>query len=280
MELVRCNDCSMVYAHPMPSDEILTQYNAHYFESAHNGIVTNPVSVNFFSAIAWIRIQHIEKYIKVLHVNIKRVLEIGPGIGYFAKNWLSVQTDHQYSVVETDASCYTSLQEAGIEIISLPEVANRKEFFDMAVLSHVLEHVARPRDFLGTIRSTVRKGGIVFIEVPCMDWQHKPLDEPHLLFFEKKSMNTLLESLGFTNIQLSYHGKSIKQLKENNTLQFLWEKVRLKLLQAGLQKLLSRFYKGNREHMSPFEMAAVDPYNAHIESVEPAWWLRAVATVA
>jgi SAM-dependent methyltransferase len=226
----------MVYATPMPADEILTDYNANYFESAHNGLTTNRVSVNFFSAVAWIRIQHIEKYVKDFNITVKRVLEIGPGIGYFAKNWLSVNPDNQYNAVETDPSCYKSLSKAGVGLLTRSQMAEKNEFFDMAVLSHVLEHVSRPKDFLITILASVRKGGIVFIEVPCLDWQHKSQDEPHLLFFEKKSMNTLLTSVGFSNIQLSYHGKTIESVKKKSVSQFVWSKIRLKLLQAGLKK--------------------------------------------
>ena len=41
----------------------------------------------------------------------------------------------------------------------------------------------------------LKKKGHLFIEVPCKDWDHKNEDEPHLLFFDKKSMVRLAEKL-------------------------------------------------------------------------------------
>ncbi len=277
MNLVRCSACSMVYADPMPSDEILTEYNASYFVTAHGGLTSDPVATAFFSGIAWVRIGHIKRYLKKFGLTVKKILEIGPGSGYFAGNWLKLQPETKYDAIETDTSCHELLRKLGVHVTGMDEIKTNKISYDLMVLSHVVEHVSRPKEFLTAMSSCIKKGGVIFIEVPCRDWEHKSADEPHLLFFEKKSMMELLTSLGFSNIQLSYHGQTIEKLKLGaNQLSFL-QKVRVKLLNKGLSGFASLFYKGARKNMKPLEMAAIDSYEPHIEHDEPSWWLRAVA---
>jgi SAM-dependent methyltransferase len=277
MDLVVCNACGMVYAAPMPSDEVLTEYNSSYFVTAHGGLNTNPAAKSFFSGIAWIRIHHIGKYIQKWKLGVKHILEIGPGSGYLAGNWLHIHPDHQYSAVETDASCHSSLRELGVKLTDIAEVKTSKTLFDLVILSHVVEHVSRPKEFLATVSDCIHKNGMIFIEVPCRDWEHKPEDEPHLLFFEKGPMMQLLTSLGFKNIQLSYHGQTIEKLKQMSRVPSFLERVKRKIIQRGFAKFASLFFTGNRKHMSPAEIVAVEPFRAHVESGEPAWWLRAVA---
>lgn len=277
MKLVRCNACSMVYASPMPTDEVLTNYNASYFVTAHGGLSTSTAATAFFSGIAWIRIVHVEKYIQKFGIAVKNVLEVGPGTGFFAGNWLRIHSDNQYSALETDTSCHASLKQLGVDITSVEHMQKTNNQFDMMVLSHVVEHVSRPKEFLSLMGSFIKKDGLIFIEVPCRDWEHKPEDEPHLLFFEKKSMMELLTSLGFKNIQLSYHGQTIEKLKSAPSGPTFLQKVSIKLMNRGYTKLASLFYKGSRKYLSPLEMVAIDPYKPQNESDEPAWWLRAVA---
>ncbi len=277
MDIVRCSACSMVFAHPMPTDEVLTNYNASYFFTAHGGINTNPIATAFFSGIAWIRIGHIEKYIEKFSVAVKSVLEIGPGTGYLAGNWMKIHPHTEYSAIETDTSCHASLEKLGVKITDMDQINASRSTFDMIVLSHVVEHVSRPKEFLAAMCANVRKDGVIFIEVPCRDWEHKPEDEPHLLFFEKKSMMELLTSLGFTNIQLSYHGQTIEKLKSAPAAPTFLKKLSNILMHRGFTKLASLLYKGQRKYLSPLEMVAIDPFQPQVETEEPAWWLRAVA---
>lgn len=277
MKLVRCSACSMVYADPMPEDEVLEKYNASYFDAAHGGINTNPAATAFFSGIAWIRIGHIEKYIKKFSVAVNRVLEIGPGTGFFAGNWLQIHPDNLYSALETDTSCHASLKQLNVDVTSFERIKETNTLFDMIVLSHVVEHVSRPKEFLSAMSTCLKKDQLIFIEVPCRDWEHKPEDEPHLLFFEKKSMMALLTSLGFKNIQLSYHGQTIEKLKAGPSGPTFFQKLGIKLMNRGFTKLASLFYTGTRKNLSPLEMVAIDPYKPQVETEEPAWWLRAVA---
>ena len=277
LRLVKCNACEMVFVDPMPSEEILHEYNSSYFITAHGGIPQDIVSQSFFSGIAGLRMRHVEKYVHKNRLKVSNILEIGPGTGIFAKKWRSTYPDHKYYAVETDTSCYSSLEETGVIISKPEEVKNIGKEFDLVVMSHVLEHVSDPAQFVKTSAQFLKKDGVVFIEVPCNDWQHKPEDEPHLLFFHKRPMKQFMESLGFTNIQLSYHGKSIEELKNGKSGRSLRMRVYDALIKKGRYRLASYLYNGDSRHLNYIEKAVMFPFNAHSTSSEPAWWLRIVA---
>lgn len=278
LNVVQCNVCEMVFTDPMPTEDVLREYNASYFMTAHGGIPQDIESQSFFSGIAGLRMKHVENYLYTNQLSVKNILEIGPGTGIFAKKWLNTNLDNKYYAVETDTSCYMSLEETGVIITKSKEVKKLGKEFDLVIMSHVLEHVPDPVGFLTSSTEFLKEDGVVFIEVPCNDWQHKPEDEPHLLFFHKKPMMQLMMSLGFKNIQLSYHGQTIENLIAGPPAKpTFMSKVYGKLIHKGLYWFAALFYRGDKTHLNIIEQSVLIPFKAHETSDKPAWWLRVMA---
>ena len=276
LQLAMCNSCCMVFAEPMPSDQDLTSYNASYFNNAHGGKSNTRVTDSFFAGIAKLRYQFVRNYLKTNNREVQTVLEIGPGPGYFAAHWIRQHPDTNYVAIESDSSCYPSLEKAGVKIISNMD-SLQENFADLVVISHVLEHVTNPAGFLSFATSKLKKGGVLFIEVPCQDWKHKPLDEPHLLFFEKKSMQLLLENLSFTGIYLAYFGKKISQLSNPSILYSFVNRIQNKMIYSGIICPFSGKKAGMEGLEDSLERASMLQYKAYASSDEPAWWLRAIS---
>jgi SAM-dependent methyltransferase len=275
--LMQCMNCQMVYLSPMPSDADLEIYNANYFESAHGGHPSNPSALAFFSGIGKLRGYYVDSFLLRNGLNAKRVLEIGPGHGYFAKNWIELHPNVDYFGVETDKSCYESLKRAGVKILAPEQVDSSFEEVDLVIISHVLEHVSNPESFLQTVTKKLRKGGVLFIEVPCFDWQHKELDEPHLLFFDKEPLKLLLKKVGFDQIEVNYYGNTIELLKSRSKIDQLFTKIRSKLIDMGFHGIFAYPAKKGLSLLTPLERAASSHAMAHRESAKPAWWLRTVS---
>lgn len=271
-----CGECQMIFTAPMPTNEDLSNYNANYFTTAHGGHPSSPTERAFFMGIARIRVAFIKRYLVKHSVGVQRVLELGPGSGFFAKSWLEGAPHDVYSAIETDRGSHDALTKLGIKLINSGEVVQT----DLVVMSHVLEHVPDPFSFVRLATRGLKQGGAIFIEVPCRDWEHKALDEPHILFFDKAPMFRLLDDLGFTNIEIGYYGKTIAELKTVSILNSMQSRLRAKLLSWGLVAPFSSISTGLEELIDPLERAVVSPYMAHIRSDEPAWWLRAVALKA
>jgi len=277
LDRAECLNCGMFFATPMPSQLAIDDYNSSYFDTAHGGQNQSRLASAFFSGIAKLRVAHLRRYLIEHNIVVNSVMECGPGLGHFARNWLALIPNCVYYALETDQSCHKPLGNIGVTVVE-EQSELHGEKLDLVVMSHVLEHVAQPADFISSSCRNLKKGGGLFIEVPCNDWKHKSLDEPHLLFFDKEPLRHLLSSQGFTNIELSYHGTAITELQVNNPLKNLFTRVRNKLLSKGLVFPFGWRRKGMEALSIPIERAAVAPFNAHIEPSEPAWWLRAVAT--
>ena len=277
MKRVLCNACGMVFADPIPSDSALAEFNASYFSCAHGGKPQSRTATAFFSGIARLRIAYIEAYLAIHQITVSQVLELGPGPGFFARNWLERHPSSIYNAIETDSSCHASLKEIGVHLVGRSENQAKEEPFDLIVMSHVLEHVSHPMQFISVATQNLRKGGVLFIEVPCQDWQHKRIDEPHLLFFDKEPMKRLLGNQGFEEIKLSYHGQKIANLRKASKVDSTIMALRSKLIGMGLTAPFGQRQPGMEALTSSLERAVLAPYQAHEESAEPAWWLRAMA---
>lgn len=268
-----CSDCGMVFASPMPSAAALTAYNESYFSMAHGGQPTSPLVIAFSSGVARLRLAFVKRFLDRHQITVDRILELGPGPGFFARSWLEQSRASVYSVVETDSSCHESLRALGARLVGASDVVPS----DLVVMSHVLEHVSDPVSFVKEATCGLRQGGALFIEVPCRDWEHKALDEPHVLFFDKEPMQQLLARLGFGDIDVAYYGRPVSELRSDSWWHNKLMALRGKLISWGVVAPFSHMAVGLEALNSPLERAMVAPFRAHRESAVPAWWLRAVA---
>lgn len=269
-----CNDCELVFAHPMPSDETLEKYNSNYHINAHGEYQRDEKLNAFFCGIAKTRINTIKENINLNNNKNYKILEIGPGPGFFAIEWIRENNKSLYYAIETDTTLHKNLKNQGIKLIEQNEIKDFDNFFDIIVISHVLEHVSDPLNFLNKYLNLLKKKGHLFIEVPCKDWDHKNEDEPHLLFFEKKSMTKLSDILDLDIELLGYYGTKIKDLK-NPIFRFL-KKIREKLFYRNINFYHPQKRKLKKLLNSSLQANVLINYSAHIEQNEPSWWLRAI----
>jgi len=274
---VQCRSCGLSFASPMPNEDDLNDYNSSYFEAAHGGTTTNKTALAFFKGIGRLRKAYVETYLLSQQIVAGKVLEIGPGPGFFASSWLEKYPNTTYLAKETDLSCHPGLNTIGVQVIDDTSEVTADVSVDLVVMSHVLEHVADPNSFIIDGTRSLRDGGVLFVEVPCLDYMHKPIDEPHLLFFDNMSMEHLLRSAGFESVELAYFGQEIQSLSAESIFRSKLMSVRSKLVALGVLWPFGRKRKGMETLLSSLERASVAPFKAHLESSKPTWWLRAVA---
>jgi 2-polyprenyl-3-methyl-5-hydroxy-6-metoxy-1,4-benzoquinol methylase len=189
----------MLFADPLrEADEA---YDADYYEQGHH--LDNPHRRALFE-------QRYEEVLSRLEPP-GRVLDVGCGTGDF----LRVCKEHGWDTVGVDVSPFAAkvcgertqgpafagrLQEQPLEAAS----------FDVVHMHHVLEHVADPVGLLRYVRSLLRVGGHLVVEVPnernlinlAMRLLGKPVlpsDRPptHLLFFAPASLRRTIVDAGF-----------------------------------------------------------------------------------
>jgi len=146
-----------------------------------------------------------------------RVLDFGGGHGENARLFLPF-SDEVY-IVEQDPVCIEHIkQEPRLQLITSDELASEEYvgFFDLVILSNVLEHMAFPVRQMQFFSRMIIKDGLFFVEVPheCAFLKKSAIQMPqHICFFSPQSLNFLVDRQGsFDVVDLRTCGPSIDDM--------------------------------------------------------------------
>lgn len=133
-----------------------------------------------------------------------RVLEIGSSTGEMLtqfKDWEVLGIEPSQTAVQIARSRKINTLHTTFEKAELP-----KNYFDVIIMNHVLEHVADPIQVVNKIYTILKLGGIVLIDVPNFGslssklmkskWPYLLTNE-HNWHFTKESLEFLLQKNGF-----------------------------------------------------------------------------------
>ena len=155
----------------------------------------------------WRRLGAIDKCANIVRVcsgyERKEVLEIGCGDGAILERLASMRFGERYTGLEISPSAVRAVEEKNIPGVSVElfdgyELRFADRQFDLAILSHVLEHVEHPRRLL---EEAARAASKVFVEVPLEDNLRLPEDfvfdqVGHINFYSVKTIRRLVQSCG------------------------------------------------------------------------------------
>ncbi|MFD2643337.1 class I SAM-dependent methyltransferase [Pseudomonas japonica] len=101
------------------------------------------------------------------HFTGRSLIEVGCGKGYF----LELLRERGYAVTGIDPA----YEGDNADVIKAPFTPALDLRAEAIVLRHVLEHIADPVSFLHEIARANGDSGLIYIEVPCLDWiiEHK-----------------------------------------------------------------------------------------------------------
>jgi len=211
LNCVQCLNCGLIYLNPMPTFRELKRY----YEQEYDFLLQRN-SENYLQGSDYIRNQLItfEKY-----VTKGRLLDIGCGTGNYVFRGRELGWDTYGIEVSKRNSDFLS-NELGLNVLngSIEEVNFDSEYFDVVILNHVLEHLFDPKMVLKKIYGFLKKGGILALYVPnefeCLYsrlmlnnllFYLQPRERPtdHLYFFNKKTIQRLLTSIGYRIMDLT-----------------------------------------------------------------------------
>ena len=147
-----------------------------------------------------------------------RVLDIGGGDGRLMAPFVE-RGFECYLVDRVDYTCQ-GVTKLGDSLEELPA----ESVFDVAICSHVLEHVASPGELLEHVYARLRNGGVVYVEVPLEVFQNNAWNpivaEPveHINFFTPEAVDRILRGSGFTVVGAqvgwsSYEGRPLPVIR-------------------------------------------------------------------
>lgn len=141
----------------------------------------------------------------------RRVLEIGPGHGYFAEVCRDRNLDYRYC--DTSPSVHRKMIELGFEgeLGLVGEVADRLGEFDLIWMSHVLEHSPTwldAREMVDCSRKLLSEcGALVVISPDLLSWGDEfwNVDWSHGYPTTIRNVSQLLSDVGFSDILAKHH---------------------------------------------------------------------------
>lgn len=220
--VVKCKHCNLHYLNPRPDvSELNTIYPSEYYayHLQSKNVETENHNSLLYQARKFVYLNRLEKAISHCGHNKKlNILDIGCADGR-ALNWYrkvrsnTVNTfgvDFDERAVERARAAGHTVYQGRFEDVDMPT-----NFFDMAVATHVIEHVADSKAFARRAYEVIKPGGILLLETPNIDsldarifrqhhWggYHFPR---HWIFYSADSITRLVNELGFEVIEIHYH---------------------------------------------------------------------------
>lgn len=124
-----------------------------------------------------------------------RILDVGGRRGELMCAF--VERGYDVTVIDMDGGAAISPR---IRKVQAPFTSFDDARYDLVSMSHVLEHVTSPSDFLAHAKKLLAPNGLLFIEVPselltCLVKRHVG-DHRHLCYFTKQTLGRFIESAG------------------------------------------------------------------------------------
>jgi len=195
-QIVQCKECGLVYTSPREDEETL------------NKIYSGVVDIDYVKESEWKLKSFIWNKKKIEeYISGGKILDVGCGLGFFletlSNNWEGYGIEPSVYAVEI-------ARKRGCNVVlnTLDEAPFPPNYFDCITFLHVLEHTSNPKIFLKKANSFLKKGGIIYIEIPDIssslarffkrNWWY--IMRFHTYYFTKKTLNILLKETGYEPI--------------------------------------------------------------------------------
>lgn len=224
--VVKCSECGFVYVNPIDNEKSLIQegpvlgtYPPETLQSDNldhiNGTWEEPLIESFLTEVpakeknAQDALNHLDKFT----TNRGRLLDFGSGLGLF----LSVAKANGWDCYGLEPLVMFSVYARGkfgvkITTDTLHKDTFPPEYFNVITSFQVYEHIVEPIPVTQMLRSFLKPGGYILIEVPNIDTlgvrllksKHRHFVEDHVSFFSAETLGRFLDKMGFEVCDVYY----------------------------------------------------------------------------
>lgn len=178
--------------------------------------------------------KYISKFINNSYYN-KKFLDIGCGLGYFLS---SIKSDKKYLYgTELDDFAINKASKYGkIFKGNLKKINFKKNFFDIILMHHVIEHIKKPEEEISIVKKILKKNGILIIGSPDFDSGAARLfknkyrllkDKTHISLFSNESMHRFLRDNDFEILKVEYPYFETRFFSKKNLLNLLNKNIKV-----------------------------------------------------
>jgi SAM-dependent methyltransferase len=268
-DIVRCNGCRMTFLSPMPTDEEL---HRHYEQGAdwdhRSSASIDELPVYQYQAEARLRFIRERSTLN----EPPRFLDIGAGFGVIEELVRQQWPEADITAVEPDTDARNRMAAKGFHTL-IRFKPEEPATYDLIVLSHVVEHVPQPVEFLKMVRQHMGPKSRVFIEVPNEDYLFKTSTGSHVQFFNPETLKAALEHAGLRVLSVASCGPLRAEQKQRNTEVSMRQRI---VQQIPFKDTLKRFQ--NAVFPKPAIAVPVEgKYDEYSTYGEDRVWIRCLA---
>lgn len=200
-----CGKCGLVYQSPRMTEEEMAVYYQAEYRRTYQG-KEEPAARDL--AVQTARAQNLLEFIRPYIGTLDRCLDIGCSAGLTLQLFKD-QFDSTPVGIEPGDAYREYTRNAGITVYSsldgLEKAGEQK--FNLICMSHVLEHLPHPVEYMVHLRETlIETGGWLLVEVPNL-YAHDSFETAHLVSYSPHTLRQTLEKAGFDIVCLETHGR-------------------------------------------------------------------------
>ena len=214
---VICQQCHHIYVNPSPDQDSLNLFYQNYYRELYNSsrlpdksylVSHHPLRIGTTRSVA--DILYIYSSLNNFELP-KSIFDLGCAEGYF----LSVFHRLCPGIIRDGLDLNSEFLSFGKgegwidESFNMGiETFNFERNYDLVTSLHVIEHVVKPVDFLGKLKSGLNKGGIIFLEFPVGDRRKygNYFHLAHVNHFTESSIRELFRIVGLNIYLLDREG--------------------------------------------------------------------------
>ncbi|MBI2596893.1 class I SAM-dependent methyltransferase [Candidatus Daviesbacteria bacterium] len=180
-------------------------FDKEYFSPRYKKYDEKEFLRTYRSLIAWIRF--IERYFPLGRSEGRKVLEVGCGLGGFAK----ILDERGFDVVASDTSAFiidnAKRLNPNVEfsVVNIESNANKYKDneYEIIFAFEVMEHLVNPQKALQNLKGKLKKGGLLIFTTPYRT-KRTTSDPTHISVKEPEVWIKLGEKLGFKDLKYKY----------------------------------------------------------------------------
>jgi 2-polyprenyl-3-methyl-5-hydroxy-6-metoxy-1,4-benzoquinol methylase len=214
-DIIQCRHCGFVQTEYI-SSQAIDDYYATYYRDGHNQAIVKVLKCDSEKQ-ARSQLDYIDTIIP--GAKFENALEIGTGemarsLAQRNANMYVTELDPNYrKLLETEAT----IKVIGNDKLNAPDFFN---FYDLVVLSHVLEHMADPIHLLDMLSRVLKINGYMFIELPNEVEMLKRAGfqgKGHIYFFTLETFKAMIALQGsFDILEIRTSNRSIADFIASN----------------------------------------------------------------
>ena len=211
-----CKNCSLVYLNPRMNDQNTQDFYEKYYRVLYDGdAIPTQEQINYQLGRALYFKKVLDPYIISINSS-DLILDIGSSAGILLDTFSELKgKNNRIMGIEPGEGYRNHSKAKGYQVFenidSVPNQYYNK--FKLITMSHVLEHLANPVDFLSFVsEKLLSNDGIMMIEVPNL-YGHASFEIAHNLCYTRKTLCDTLSLASLKVINLHSHANPLTSMR-------------------------------------------------------------------